>query len=50
MFARPSAPWGLPFAVAPDKPGVAYALAVEELEAVLASDLSRERDTGGCLV
>jgi S1-C subfamily serine protease len=41
---------GVAFAVAPDKPGVAYALAVEELEAVLAGDLSRERDTGGCLV
>ena len=41
---------GVAFAVAPDKPGVSYALAVEELEAVLAGDLSRERDTGGCLV
>ena len=41
---------GVAFAVAPDKPGVAYALAVEELEPVLAGDLSRARDTGGCLV
>jgi hypothetical protein len=38
------------FAVAPDRPGVAYALAIDELEAVLAGDLSAERDTGGCLV
>ena len=38
------------FAVAPDKPGVAYALAIEELEPVLAGDLSRARDTGDCLV
>jgi S1-C subfamily serine protease len=41
---------GVAFAVAPDKPGVAYALAIDELEAVLAGDLSTERDTGGCLV
>ena len=41
---------GVAFAVAPDKPGVAYALAISELEAVLAGDLSRERDTGDCLV
>jgi S1-C subfamily serine protease len=41
---------GVAFAVAPDKPGVAYALAIEELEAVLSGDLSSERDTGGCLV
>jgi S1-C subfamily serine protease len=41
---------GVAFAVAPDKPGVAYALALEELEAVLAGDLSTERDTGGCLL
>lgn len=41
---------GLAFAVAPDKSGVAYALAVDEVNAVLAGDLSRERDTGGCLV
>ena len=34
---------GVAFAVAPDEPGVAYALAVSELEAVLAGDLSRER-------
>lgn len=40
---------GVAFAIAPDKPGVAYALAVEELEAVLAGDLSQRRDTGSCL-
>ena len=38
------------FAVAPDKPGVAYALAISELREVLERDLSGERDTGGCLV
>jgi S1-C subfamily serine protease len=41
---------GVAFAVAPDKPGVAYALAIAELREVLEGDLSRERDTGGCLV
>jgi S1-C subfamily serine protease len=41
---------GVAFAVAPDKPGVAYALAISELRDVLDTDLSRERDTGGCLV
>ncbi len=41
---------GVAFAIAPDRPGVAYALAIDELEAVLAGDLSTERDTGGCLV
>jgi len=41
---------GVAFAIAPDKPGVAYALAIDELQAVLAGDLSVERDTGGCLV
>jgi S1-C subfamily serine protease len=41
---------GVAFAVAPDKPGVAYALAIDELQAVLSGDLSRPRDTGGCLV
>lgn len=41
---------GLAFAVAPDKDGVAYALSLEELRAVLAGDLSAERDTGDCLV
>lgn len=40
---------GVAFAVAPDKPGVSYALALEELEAVLATDLGSEDDTGGCL-
>lgn len=41
---------GVAFAVAPDKPGVGYALAISELRAVLEGDLSRERDTGACLV
>jgi S1-C subfamily serine protease len=41
---------GVAFAVAPDEPGVAYALAVSELQAVLDGDLSRGRDTGDCLV
>lgn len=41
---------GVAFAVAPDKPGVAYALALDELDAVLAGDLSSVRDTGPCLV
>ena len=41
---------GVAFAVAPDKPGVAYALAISELRTVLGADLSQERDTGGCLV
>ena len=40
---------GVAFAIAPDKPGVAYALAISELQAVLAGDLSVERDTGGFL-
>ena len=40
---------GLAFAVAPDKSGVAYALALEEVRAVLSGDLSAERDTGDCL-
>ena len=41
---------GVAFAVAPDEPGVAYALAVDEVRAVLQGDLSGEQDTGGCLV
>ena len=40
---------GIAFAVAPDKPGVAYALALDEVRAVLAGDLSSEVDTGDCL-
>ncbi|MBN2622240.1 MAG: MarP family serine protease [Acidimicrobiales bacterium] len=40
---------GVAFAVAPDDPDVAYALSIDELEAVLGGDLSAERDTGGCL-
>jgi S1-C subfamily serine protease len=41
---------GVAFAVAPDRSSVAYALAIDELEAVLATDLSDTEDTGGCLV
>lgn len=40
---------GVAFAIAPDKPGVAYALALDELRPVLAEDLSDTVDTGGCL-
>lgn len=40
---------GVAFAIAPDRSGVSYALAVEELDAVLAGDLSSSVDTGGCL-
>jgi S1-C subfamily serine protease len=40
---------GIAFAIAPDRPEVAYALAIEELEAVLAGDLSRAVATGPCL-
>lgn len=40
---------GVAFAVAPDDAGVAYALTTTELNEVLATDLSREVDTGPCL-
>lgn len=40
---------GIAFAIAPDKGGVAYALALSELDEVLAQDLSRAVDTGPCL-
>ncbi|HJR26782.1 MAG TPA: MarP family serine protease [Acidimicrobiales bacterium] len=40
---------GVAFAIAPDRDGVAYALAISELEAVLAGDLSSAVDTGPCL-
>jgi S1-C subfamily serine protease len=40
---------GVAFAIAPDKPGVAYALDMSELDAVLAGDLSASVDTGPCL-
>lgn len=40
---------GVAFAIAPDRPGVAYALDMPELESVLARDLSRQVDTGPCL-
>ena len=40
---------GVAFAIAPDRSGVAYALAMSELEAVLAGNLAAEVDTGPCL-
>lgn len=40
---------GVAFAIAPDKAGVAYALALSELDAILANDLSGSVDTGPCL-
>jgi S1-C subfamily serine protease len=40
---------GVAFAIAPDRPGVSYALAIEELEAVLAGNLSSPVDTGPCV-
>lgn len=40
---------GMAFAIAPDKPGVAYALDPEEIRPVLAGDLSQPVDTGPCL-
>jgi S1-C subfamily serine protease len=40
---------GVAFAIAPDRPGVSYALAIEELQAVLAGNLSSPVDTGPCV-
>ncbi len=40
---------GVAFAIAPDRPGVAYALDIEELEAVLATPTTQQVDTGPCL-
>ena len=40
---------GVAFAVAPDRSGVAYALDLSEVRAILAGDLSTEVDTGPCL-
>ena len=40
---------GVAFAIAPDRPGVAYALDMVELEAVLAGNLTAPVDTGPCL-
>ena len=40
---------GIAFAIAPDKSGVAYALALSELDAVTAGPLDAEVDTGPCL-
>lgn len=39
---------GVAFAIAPDKPDVAYALNTSELEALLAADRSATADTGPC--
>jgi S1-C subfamily serine protease len=39
---------GVAFAIAPDKPGVAYALSTTELQAVLAGDLTKPVGTGRC--
>jgi S1-C subfamily serine protease len=39
---------GVAFAIAPDRPDVAYALATAELDAVLQGDLLRSTDTGPC--
>jgi S1-C subfamily serine protease len=40
---------GVAFAIAPDRPGVAYALDLSELEAILSADLSQPVDSGPCL-
>lgn len=40
---------GMAFAIAPDKPGVAYALDPQEIRPVLAGNLSQPVDTGSCL-
>jgi S1-C subfamily serine protease len=40
---------GVAFAIAPDRAGVAYALAMDEVDAVLRGDLSGPADTGPCL-
>jgi hypothetical protein len=39
---------GVAFAIAPDRADVAYALATDELDAVLSGDLVRSVDTGPC--
>ena len=40
---------GVAFAIAPDRPQVAYALTTEELAPVLSGNLGNEVDTGDCL-
>jgi S1-C subfamily serine protease len=40
---------GVAFAIAPDRPDVAYALTVDELETVLAGDLTSAVSTGPCI-
>jgi S1-C subfamily serine protease len=41
---------GVAFAIAPDRPGVSYALTAEELRVVLQGNLTEPVDTGPCLV
>ena len=40
---------GMAFAIAPDRPGVAYALDMSEVNAVLEGDLGHQVDTGSCV-
>jgi S1-C subfamily serine protease len=40
---------GMAFAIAPDQPGVGYALTLEELQPVLSGNLSKEVSTGPCI-
>jgi S1-C subfamily serine protease len=40
---------GVAFAIAPDRPGTAYALDVVELQAALAAPRAGKVSTGGCL-
>jgi S1-C subfamily serine protease len=40
---------GMAFAIAPDQQGVGYALTLEELQPVLAGDLSNAVGTGPCI-
>jgi S1-C subfamily serine protease len=41
---------GVAFAIAPDRPGTAYALSTDELRAALGGELATAADTGPCLV
>jgi len=40
---------GVAFAIAPDRPGTAYALTVAELDAVLRAPRDRRASTGPCI-
>jgi S1-C subfamily serine protease len=40
---------GVAFAIAPDRPGTAYALATSELKAALSAAREPQADTGACL-